>query len=72
MEKTIILLGIMIFCSCETKNVSIQKTSTEISGREISVYEIDSCEYIGTIHKEAGDMITHKGNCKFCSERSKK
>jgi hypothetical protein len=66
------LIVCFIFCSCETKNVSIQKTFTTINGREISVYEIDSCEYIGNVYGGHGDMIAHKGNCKFCAERSKK
>ena len=66
------LLVCVVFCSCETKNVSIQKTFTKINGREISIYEIDSCQYIGSVNKEQGDMITHKGNCKFCAERNKK
>jgi len=65
-------LVFVIFCSCETKNVNIQKTFTTINNRDISIYEIDSCEYIGNVYGGHGDMITHKGNCKFCVERSKK
>lgn len=43
-----------------------------IGFRNIRVYEIDSCEYIGHINAFNSDFLTHKGNCKFCTERSKK
>jgi hypothetical protein len=66
------LLVCVIFYGCETKNAAVQKTSTIINGRDINVYEIDSCEYIGNINGGQSDIITHKGNCKFCDERSKK
>jgi hypothetical protein len=66
------LLVAVIFCGCETKNVTVEETITKINGRPISVYVIDSCEYIGNVYGGHGDMITHKGNCKFCAERSKK
>lgn len=38
----------------------------------ISLYVIDSCEYIGYVNAFSHDFLTHKGNCKFCAERSKK
>jgi hypothetical protein len=66
------LLVAVIFCGCESKNVTVEETSTTINGREMKIYIIDSCEYIGTIHGSNADVITHKGNCKFCAERSKK
>jgi len=66
-----VLLVAVIFCGCETKNVTVEKTITKISGRSISVYVIDSCEYIGNVYGGHGDIITHKGDCKFCAERSK-
>lgn len=40
----------VIFCGCETKNVTVEETITKISGRPISIYVIDSCEYIGNIY----------------------
>lgn len=43
----------------------------EASGNEIAVYVIDSCEYIGKIGGYNNDVLTHKGNCKFCAERNK-
>jgi len=66
------LLVAVIFCGCETKNVTVEKTVAKISGRPVNIYVIDSCEYIGSIYGGNGDMITHKGNCKFCEKRSRK
>ena len=34
-----------------------------------NTYIIDSCEYIGYIGYGSGDIIAHKGNCRFCKER---
>lgn len=39
--------------------------------RNIRLYIIDSCEYIGHINNWH-DVLTHKGNCKFCKERNNK
>ena len=66
------LLVAVIFCGCKSKNVTVEETITTINGRKMKIYTIDSCEYIGTIHGSNADVITHKGNCKFCAERSKK
>lgn len=76
-----ILLLSIVFCGCENENHI--KQNMEIAPvidiipaidctrakREIIVYVIDSCEYIGYIN---ATFLTHKGNCKFCIERSKK
>lgn len=67
-----LLLLSIIFCGCETKNTTIEETTTTIRGREMKIYTIDSCEYIGCIYGSSSDVLTHKGNCKFCSERNKK
>lgn len=67
-----VLLVAVIFCGCESKNVIIEQTTTTINGREMKIYIIDSCEYIGTIDGSNADVLSHKGNCKFCVERSKK
>ena len=65
------ILVAVIFCGCETINVTVEETITRINGRHISIYVVDSCEYIGNIYGGHGDWATHKGNCKFCAERSK-
>lgn len=67
-----VLLVAVIFCGCESKNVIVEQTSTTINGREMIIYIIDSCEYIGTVYGSNADVLSHKGNCKFCAERSKK
>jgi hypothetical protein len=68
----VLLVGV-IFCGCdENKNVTVEQTTTTINGREMKIYTIDSCEYIGTIYGSNADVLSHKGNCKFCAERSKK
>lgn len=38
---------------------------------KIRGYVIDSCEYIGDVYGGSGNYLTHKGNCKFCIQRSK-
>ena len=64
-----VLLVAVIFCGCDKpKGKIIQK-----DGFTIKI--IDSCEYI-EVDSGIGDYyrytLTHKGNCKFCEERSKK
>jgi len=77
-----VLLAAVIFCGCqqETINKAEQrygdKKAIEIFiGVNYQIMEIDSCEYI--IGRDNGGynggyFLSHKGNCKFCVERSKK
>lgn len=71
-----VLLVAVIFCGyCDIKRANehsqVFKKSVDVNGYQISIIEFDSCQYL-----ISGDgysqMITHKGNCKFCAERSKK
>jgi hypothetical protein len=72
--KTAIALSTMlvavIFCGCNPEgsenDVNIEKTY------EVKV--LDSCEYIYVSRRPwSGEFsLTHKGNCKYCTERSKK
>jgi hypothetical protein len=67
------LLVVVIFCGCES--TSYDKQPTIYSNGEMSdlkIYVIDSCEYVGKLRGYQSDVLTHKGNCKFCAERSKK
>lgn len=81
-----LLLVCVIFCGCQ--NETSQEGLTPIDKiypivdkiqsvdgndiREIRLYIIDSCEYIGLINVyHSSDLLTHKGNCKFCTERNK-
>ena len=67
-----VLLAVVFLISCETKNATIESTSTTINGRDFEIYVIDNCEYIGTIHGSNADVLSHKGNCKFCLARHAK
>lgn len=81
----IILFVSIIFCSCGNDPIKNLKSIDEaypiifkINGafdtqyRNIRIYVIDSCEYIGNVSICSSDFLTHKGNCKFCAERNKK
>jgi hypothetical protein len=63
--KNLILLSfiaIMIAgCDANSKDIKREYISTDFS-----ICTIDSCEYIVGLYK-----MSHKGNCKFCSERKK-
>ena len=77
-----LLLVAVIFCGCEEQTT----TNTEVKSinslgsfpynsniDELSIVEIDNCEYIVcNAYRNKDITITHKGNCKFCAERSKK
>ena len=61
------LLVAVIFCGCGNGENSVKG---EIEYRTVVV---DSCEYIVKYNGyQRGYMFSHKGNCKFCAERSKK
>lgn len=67
-----VLLVAVIFCGCEESTVKEDKSIAIIGGVDVYTYTIDSCEYVGWLKGTNGDWATHKGNCKFCAERSKK
>jgi hypothetical protein len=77
-----LLLLISIFCGCENKSIEkvdklypvIDKIETPdgYSTKNIKVYVIDECEYIGSVYNAQNDILTHKGNCKFCAQRNLK
>jgi precorrin-2 methylase len=74
-----ILLVMCCFFSCEQSqevkdNIARRKVfenSETVNGYKISVIEYDSCEYLisGSGYSQ---MMTHKGNCKYCANRSLK
>jgi hypothetical protein len=79
MKKVIIclLLSTIIFCSCESdfavedrERRKLFETSETVNGYHVAIIEIDSCQYLisGVGYSQ---MMTHKGNCKFCEERKK-
>ncbi len=69
MKKLLYLCVVLM--GCETANVEVSNTQYQISGRQINLYVIDSCEYLGQVNNMQTDIITHKGNCKYCTERLK-
>ena len=62
----ILMLAAGLFVGCETKNVELKTTDYIINDRQLEIYTIDSCEYIGFVVKGTSDFLTHKGNCKYC------
>lgn len=71
MKKIIILLA-CIACLVGCNNVvSPDGNDIEINDHTVTVFDIDSCEYIGRIYGSNSDFLTHKGNCKYCRERNK-
>lgn len=75
------LLVAVIFCGCE--ELKTAPITTPLEKGKYATIVIDSCEYLQyyvemkygnayTTHDYQTKMITHKGNCKFCAERSKK
>jgi len=67
--KTLLFLISIIFVGCESRNYTETPISV-ISGNNISVIQIDSCEYLyAYTGGHTGYMFTHKGNCKFCTQR---
>lgn len=65
-----VLLVAVIFCGCNPEG---SKNDVNIE-KSYEVKVIDSCEYIYVSRLPwSGEFsLTHKGNCKFCAERSKK
>jgi hypothetical protein len=67
-----IVMVLFILCSCSNKE-SVSSITIKVNDFSIETYTIDSCEYIGYISGyNHGNMITHKGNCKFCLKRNNK
>lgn len=65
------MLVAVVFCGCEG-NVEQKSTPYKLSGgADVQIVIIDSCEYI-KINGGNATWGSHKGNCKFCAERSKK
>jgi hypothetical protein len=62
---------------CEYENIKqdqVRQAKVErqaIIGVDYYVVIIDSCEYVGKHLGFNNAVLAHKGNCKFCAERSK-
>lgn len=68
-----VLLVAVIFYGCNEVN-TLKKNSgfvVRADSNPLTIVEVDSCEYLLGEWGNAS-VLTHKGNCKFCAERSKK
>lgn len=65
--KKLLLLALLatIMMGCDY----VESSYTTSEGIRVSI--IDSCEYIHYSHG-SGSHYTHKGNCRFCTERNKR
>jgi hypothetical protein len=65
---------ILIVYSCEKPLPEKRQKVKECYNEQLQaldVYVFDSCEYVGKLTGYPHDVLTHKGNCKFCIKRSK-
>lgn len=77
----IIFVALLIFCKDIAQDLDQNKkyvklkyysnSSCEASFREYETVVLDSCEYV-YVTAGPGSWGSHKGNCKFCAERSKR
>jgi len=68
-----VLLVAVIFCGCNEVNTPKKNSGFVVraGSNPLTIVEVDSCEYLLGEWGNA-TVLTHKGNCKFCAERSKK
>jgi hypothetical protein len=77
MKQTFLLISALLltilFCGCQEVNTPRKDTGFVVRKDKdpLIIVEVDSCEYL---FGDWGDatVLTHKGNCKFCLERTKK
>jgi len=68
----IILPLALLFAGCNNTAEQNFNVLQERFPEKWATVEIDSCEYITYSPGSKEGMLTHKGNCKFCIERSAK
>jgi len=77
MKPTFLLVSALLLTilSCGSHEVNTPRNDTGfvvIQGNEpLLIVEVDSCEYLLGKWSSA-TVLTHKGNCKFCLERTKR
>lgn len=75
MRQTFLLVSALLLTivSCDYHEVNTPRKNTGfkvITGYEpLVIVEVDSCEYLLGDWGH-GNVLTHKGNCKFCLERT--
>ena len=65
----LLVVVVLVGCDQENKNATTKESDVKFRGSDVSIIEIDSCEYI-YFFLGKGPGFTHKGNCKYCAERS--
>ena len=63
-----VIAGIIIGMLCSCNEAPDVKSN---SGRDFSIIEVDSCEYL-LGHAPYEGYFAHKGNCKYCEQRRRK
>jgi hypothetical protein len=77
MKPTFLLISALLLtilsCGCREVNTPRKDTGFVVirGNAPLIIVEVDSCEYLLGNWGYA-TVLTHKGNCKFCLERSKK
>lgn len=79
-----LLIVLLFFISCtglkkeELETAKITKVKV-VPSKEVysqykwlTVYVIDSCEYVGYLKYSKSGVLSHKGNCKFCKKRNER
>lgn len=64
------ILTSFIVCGCNTENVEIKSTDIELNDRGIYIYTMDGCEWVGNVYGGNADILTHRGQCKYCKVRN--
>ena len=72
-NKIYLILIAFIFFGCNEVNTPTKTRQIVISKvtEPLILVEIDSCEYLYAFLRN-GELLTHKGNCKFCEQRKTK
>ena len=70
MKKFILLaLTALMIVGCDKR---MQDGTYRNDGSSYRTYIIDSCEYFGLLDWGNANILSHKGNCRFCKERRQK
>ncbi len=64
----ILAMVLLASCTAET-DVPKEPTGVTLHGLNLSLVEVDSCEYLFAI-APYHSVLTHKGNCKYCATRA--
>jgi len=68
LSAILLLAAVFVGCNDADERIKIMRSSEKVNGYLIGVIEYDSCQYLIS-GNGSSQMITHKGNCKFCAAR---